>query len=72
VQGLALFTEEERPPRAFMRARSTSHTLMARISSPRRGWVVERPPLRRATCNTRLSMSTCSRTRPQASETRSP
>jgi hypothetical protein len=35
-------------PGAFMRVRSTSQALMAPISSPRRGWVVERPPLRRA------------------------
>ena len=42
-------------PGAFRRARSTSQALMARISSPRRGWVVERPPLRRASCSTRLS-----------------
>ena len=59
-------------PGAFMRVRSTSQALMARISSPRRGWVVESPPLRRASCSTRLSTSTCSSTEPQASETRSP
>jgi hypothetical protein len=41
VQGLALLTEEERPPCGkndrpvgFMRARCTSQALMARISSP--------------------------------------
>ena len=30
---------------AFMRVRSTSQALMARISSPLSGWVVESPPL---------------------------
>ena len=59
-------------PGAFIRKRSTSQVLIARISSPRRGWVVKSPPLRRATWRMRLSMSTCTSTRPQATETRSP
>ena len=55
VQRHSLLTEENVRPGAFMRVRSTSQALMARISSPRSGWVVERPPLRRASCSTRLS-----------------
>src|SRR5712691_4467427 len=42
----------------FILARSASHALIARISSPRSGCVVESPALSRLTCNTRLSVST--------------
>jgi hypothetical protein len=38
-----------------MRTRSTSQALMARISSPRSGWVVERPPINRTRQRSRVS-----------------
>ena len=59
-------------PVGFIRARSFSHALTARSSSPRSGCVVDRPPFNRATCKTRLSVSTWSSFNPQASDTRKP
>src|SRR5271165_4396805 len=56
----------------FIRARSFSHALTARSSSPRRGWVVDNPLFNRATCSTRLSVSTWSSFIRQASDTRNP
>ena len=53
----------------FIRARSFSHAAMARSSSARRDWVVERPRFNPATCSTRLSVSSFNR---QASVTRRP
>jgi hypothetical protein len=38
-----------------MRTRSTSQALMARISPPRSGWVVERPPINRTRQRSRVS-----------------
>ena len=59
-------------PVGFIRARSFSHALMARSSSPRSGCVVDNPPFNRATCSTRLSVSTWSSFIRQASDTRKP
>jgi len=59
-------------PVGFIRARSFSHAPMARSSSPRSGCVVDSPCFNRATCNTRLSVSTWSSFIRQASETRKP
>ena len=59
-------------PVGFILARSFSHALTARSSSPRRGCVVDSPPFNRATCNTRLSVSTWSSFIRQASDTRKP
>ena len=42
-------------PGAFRCARCTSQALMARISSPRSGWVVERPPINRTRQRSRVS-----------------
>src|SRR5208337_994858 len=47
-------------PIGFIRARSLSHALIALSSSLRKGCVVANPPFNRATCNTRLSVSTWS------------
>src|SRR5271157_87945 len=59
-------------PIGFIRARSLSHALIALSSSLRKGCVVANPPFNRATCNTRLSVSTWSSFMPQASDTRKP
>src|SRR5271165_249545 len=56
----------------FIRARSFSHALTARSSSPRRACVVDNPLFNRATCSTRLSVSTWSSFIRQASDTRNP
>src|SRR5271169_1212860 len=59
-------------PVGFILARSFSHALTALSSSPRRGCVVDNPPFNRATCSTRLSVSTWSSVIRQASDTRKP
>src|SRR5260370_12412030 len=56
----------------FILARSFSHALTALSSSPRKGCVVDNPPFNRATCSTRLSVSTSSSFIRQASDTRKP
>jgi len=71
-KGVRCSLTKRRLPSGFILARAASHALIARGSSPCSGWVVDSPPLSRATCKTELSVSTWSSVRPQASETRSP
>jgi len=59
-------------PVGFILARSFSHALTALNSSPRRCCVVDKPLFNRATCSTRLSVSTWSSFIRQASDTRKP
>jgi len=59
-------------PAGFIRARSFSQAPIARSSSDRSGCVVDRPRFNRATCKTRLSLSTWSSLKRQASETLRP
>jgi hypothetical protein len=61
-------------PIGFIRARcfSQAATATARSPLPRSGCVVDSPPFNRATCSTRLSVSTWSSFNRQASDTRKP
>ena len=58
VKGLAVLAHKKSLPVAFNVARSVSHALITRNSSPRSGCVVDSPFLSRVTCITWLSVST--------------
>ena len=64
VQRLALLAYKERLAGRF---HPGTHALTALSSSLRRGCVVDKPSFNRATCNTRLSVSTWSRFNSRAS-----
>ena len=68
VQGLELLTEEERPPWGFQARALHQPGLDGADLAAVQGMGGGEAPLRRATWSTRLSTTTCSSTRPQASE----